>query len=257
MRRIAALPVGVAAPAGVALAVLGISGASLALLAGGWLPRGASAATWGVAGWVTLFLAGWTLMTSAMMLPSSLPFLVAAQRAGGVDASTAAGFGFTAAWFAVGIVLGAGLWMVGGRLGQLAPGRAEQIAGASLMAAALYQASPLARSCQRACARPFGIIAQHWRGEGRPRRDALMAGLHYGMSCVGCCLAMIALMFVFGMHDLVWMVGLALLMVLQKHAVWGPRLAMPAAAALMAAGVAIAAGWWVVPLRSLRALCGA
>ena len=56
-------------------------------------------------------------MTSAMMLPSSLPFLVAAQRAGGVDASTAAGFGFTAAWFAVGIVLCACLWMAGDLLG--------------------------------------------------------------------------------------------------------------------------------------------
>ena len=253
MRRVAALPVGVAAPAGVALVVFAISGASLALLAagdaGGGLPRGA--------GWVALFLAGWTLMTSAMMLPSSLPFLVAAQRAGGGEASTAAGFGFTAAWFAVGVVLCALLWMAGDLLAQIGPGRAEQLAGATLMAAALYQLSPLARSCQRACARPFGIIARHWRGEGTPRHDALMAGLHYGMSCVGCCLAMIALMFVFGMHDLFWMAGLALLMVVQKHAVWGPRLAMPAAAALMAAGVAIAAGWWVVPLRSLRALCGA
>ena len=252
MKLVAALPAGVAAPAGVALMVFGISGASLAVLAAGdvgsGLPRSA--------GWVALFLAGWTLMTGAMMLPSSLPFLVATQRAGGVDASTAAGFGFAATWLAVGIVLCACLWLAGDLLGQLGPGRAEQIAGVSLMAAAIYQVSPLARSCQRACARPFGIIAQHWRGEGTPRRDALMAGLHYGMSCVGCCLAMIVLMFVFGLHDLFWMAGLALLMVVQKHAVWGRRLALPMAAALMAAGVAIAAGWWIVPLRSLRALCG-
>lgn len=253
MRRVAALPAGVAAPAGVALVVFAISGASLALLATG----DASAGLARGAGWVVLFLAGWTLMTGAMMLPSSLPFLVTAQRAGGVEASAAAGFGFTAAWVAVGVVLCACLWMAGGLLGQIGPGRAEQLAGASLIAAAIYQASPLARSCQRACARPFGILARHWRGEGTPRRDALTAGLHYGMSCIGCCVSMIALMFVFGVHDLFWMVGLALLMVVQKHAVWGRRIAMPAAAALMAAGVAIAAGWWVVPLRSLRALCGA
>jgi len=252
MRRGAAVPAGVAAPAGVALVVFGIAGASLAVLAtgdvNGGLPRSA--------GWVALFLAGWTLMTGAMMLPSSLPFLVATQRAGGADASTMAGFGFTIAWFAVGVVLCAGLWLAGDLLGQIGPGRAEQIAGASLMAAAIYQVSPMARSCQRACARPFGILAQHWRGEGTPRRDALRAGLHYGMSCVGCCLSMVVVMFVFGMHDLFWMAGLALLMVVQKHAVWGRRLALPSAVTLMTAGVAIAAGWWVVPLRSLRALCG-
>lgn len=254
MKRVATLPAGVAAPAGVTLAVFAIAGVSLALLAA--LPQSAGASVWGAAGWIVLFLAGWTLMTGAMMLPSSAPFLAAAQRVGGVDASTMAGFGFTATWFAVGAVLCAGMWAVGGLVREIAPGRAEQIAGTSLIVAAIYQASPMARSCQRACARPFGILAQHWRGEGRPRHDALMAGLHYGMSCVGCCLAMIVLMFVFGMHDLLWMVGLALLMVVLKHAVWGPRIAMPSAAALMAAGIAIAAGWWVVPLRNLRALCG-
>jgi predicted metal-binding membrane protein len=244
----ATLPAGVAAPAGVALAVFGIAGVSLVLLAA--LPQAAGIAT------LVLFLAGWTLMTSAMMLPSSLPFLWAAQRVGGVDASTAAGFGFVAIWFAVGVVLCAGLWVAGDLLAALGPGRAEQIAGVSLMAAVVYQVTPLARSCQRACARPFGIIAQHWRGEGTPRHDALRAGLHYGVSCVGCCVAMIVLMFVFGMHDLFWMAGLALLMVVQKHAVWGRRIALPMAAILMVAGVAIVAGWWSVPLRSLRALCG-
>lgn len=248
MRGLAILPAGVAAPAGVALAVFGIAGVSLVLLAA--LPLAAGVAT------LVLFLAGWTLMTSAMMLPSSLPFLWAAQRVGGVDASTAAGFGFTAVWFAVGVVISVALWLAGGLLAGIGPGVAEQIAGVSLMAAAIYQVSPLARSCQRACARPFAIIAQHWRGEGRRRRDALRAGLHYGLSCVGCCLAMIVLMFVFGMHDLFWMAGLALLMVIQKHAVWGRRIALPMAAILMVAGIAIAAGWWSVPLRSLRALCG-
>ena len=62
---------------------------------------------------------------------------------------------------------------------------------------------------------------------------------------------------VVGAHDLSWMLALAVLMTLQKHAAWGPRIAWPAAVLLAAAGVAIGSGWWVVPLRSLRALCGA
>ena len=107
---------------------------------------------------------------------------------------------------------------------------------------------------QRACARPFAMLARHWHGAGSRRRDALVTGLHYGASCVGCCAPMIVLMFVVGMNDLAWLLGLALLMALQKHAAWGACIALPAAAALAAAGVAIGAGWWVVPLHTL---CGA
>jgi predicted metal-binding membrane protein len=148
----------------------------------------------------------------------------------------------------------AALWISGDALAPLAPDRAEQLAGAGLLVAALYQASPLASACQRACARPFAMLARHWHGGDAGRRDA--AGLHYGASCVGCCVPMIVLMFVVGMNDLAWMLGLALLMTLQKHAAWGARIALPAPAASAMAGVAIGAGWWMVPLRSMRALCG-
>lgn len=251
---------GRAAPTGLALVVLALAGLSFGLLvaleSAGWLMHGARPARWSLAAWAMAFLAGWTLMTGAMMLPSSLPFLQAAQRIGGRRASVAGGFGFTGAWVAVGAAQWVALWLAADGLARLGPGTAERLAGVSLLAAAAYQASPLARSCQQACARPFPILARHWRGIAA-RREALAAGLHYGATCVGCCVPMILLMFVVGMHDLSWMLGLALLMTLQKHVAWGPRIARPAAIVLAAAGVAIGAGWWVVPLRSLRAICGA
>ncbi|KQW01274.1 DUF2182 domain-containing protein [Rhizobacter sp. Root1221] len=261
MSRVAArLPFGLAAPAGIALAVMGVAAASLLLLAmgdaGAWWSHGVRPAQASLPAWVALFLAAWTLMTGAMMLPTSLPFLLAALRVGGETASTMAGLGFTAVWLAIGAIECSALWAAGELLDAFAPGRAEQLAGASLVAAAAYQLSPLANACQRACARPFAILAQHVHGTGSSRREALAAGLHYGASCVGCCLPMIVVMFVVGAHDLAWILALALLMAIQKHAVWGARIALPAAAVLALCGLAIGIGWWVPPLHSLRALCG-
>lgn len=256
-----ALPPGLAAQAGLALAVGCVAAASLWLLAAGsaanWLPHGARPAQWSTLAWAALFLAGWTLMTGAMMLPSSLPFLHAMQRVGGAAASAVAGLAFTAIWVGVGALQWIGLWAAGDMLAGVGPTGAERLAGASLIAAAVFHASPLSRACQRACAKPFAILARHWRGGTSRLRDAARAGAHYGVSCVGCCVPMIAVMFVVGMHDLAWLLALALAMLAMKHAVWGARLNRPVVAALAAAGVAIGSGWWAVPLRSLRELCGA
>jgi predicted metal-binding membrane protein len=253
------LLVGLAAPAGIAMAVLGVAAASLLLLAigdaGAWWSHGVRPAQASLAAWVVLFLATWTLMTGAMMLPSSLPFLLAAHRVGGKTASTMAGLGFTAVWLAVGAIECSSLWAAAELLAALAPGHAEQLAGASLVAAAAYQLSPIANACQRACARPFAILARHVHGTGSSGREALAAGVHYGASCIGCCMPMIVVMFVVGTHDLTWIAALALLMVIQKHAVWGARIALPAAVALALCGIAIGIGWWAPPLYSLRALC--
>jgi predicted metal-binding membrane protein len=253
------LPLGLAAPAGMAMAVGGTAASSLLLLAvgesGGWLPHGVKPAAWSIAAWAALFLAGWTLMTGAMMLPSSLPFLHAVQRVGGRGASAVAGIAYTAVWIAVGALQWAALWAAGDLLASLGPQGAERLAGASLIAAALFHGSPLARACQRVCARPFAILAQHWGRTRRHLHAAARAGVHYGVSCVGCCVPMVVIMFVVGVHHLVWVLVLALAMLVMKHAVWGARVTGPLVAGLITAGVAIGAGWWTVPLHSLRELC--
>lgn len=260
MIRAAALPPGLGAPASVTLAVIAIASASLAALtfgeAGGWLAHGPRPMQWNVVAWGALFLATWTLMTGVMMLPSSLPFLHAMHRVGGAAASGVAGAAFTLVWLAVGVLQGVALWMSGDVFAGLTPGSAERWAGASLVAAALYQASPFATACQRACAQPYAILARHWQSTTLRRRNAINAGLHYGATCVGCCVPMMVIMFVVGTHDLLWLLALATLMALQKHGRIGAHVALPLAATLAAAGVAIGMGWWEVPLHTLRALCG-
>lgn len=254
-----ALPLGLAAPASMAVVVGGTAAASLLLLSwgqsGGWLPHGARPEAWSIVAWGALFLAGWTLMTGAMMLPSSLPFLDAVQRVGGLTAGAVAGIAYTAVWVAVGALQWIALWLAGDLLANLGPGDAERLAGASLIVAAIFHSTPLARECQRACARPFAILALHWGQTSRRLHDAARAGLHYGASCVGCCVPMIAIMFVVGAHDVVWLLLMALAMLVMKHAVWGRRIAVPMVAVLIVAGVAIGSGWWAMPLHGLRELC--
>jgi predicted metal-binding membrane protein len=248
-----------------AVVVGGTAAAALLLLSwgqsAGWLPpHGArpeawSISAWSIAAWGAVFLAGWTLMTGAMMLPSSLPFLDAVQRVGGRTAGAVAGMAYTAVWVAVGALQWIALWLAGDVLADLGPGDAERIAGASLIAAAIFHSTPLARECQRACAQPFAILALHWGRTSRRLHDAARAGLHYGANCVGCCVPMVAIMFVVGVHDVAWLLLMALAMLVMKHAVWGRRIALPMVAVLIVAGVAIGSGWWSVPLHGLRALC--
>ena len=256
-----ALPPVLAAQAAVAVAVGGAAAASLLLLAAGeaagWLPHGARPVQWSVPAWAALFLAGWTLMTGAMMLPSSVPFLHAVRRVGGGNASAVAALAYTGVWFAAGVLQWFALWAAGDVLAGLGPQAAERLAGASLLVAAAFHASPLARACQRACARPFAILARQWRGGSSKLRNAARCGLRYGASCVGCCVPMIAVMFVVGMHHLVWLLVLALWMGLQKRPGWGQRLTWPTVAVLTAGGAMIGGGWWPVPLVTIRELCGA
>ena len=253
------LPPGLSAPGGVAIAVGGTAAVSLILMAvgdsRGWFPHGARPPALSVAAWGALFLAGWTLMTGAMMLPSSRSFLDTVQRLGGDGASVVAGIAYTVVWLAVGILEWTALWVAGDFLAGLGPQAAERLAGASLIAAAVFHGSPLARSCQRSCARPFAILAQHWGRNTRRLHNAARAGVHYGASCVGCCVPMIAIMFVVGVHHLVWVAPLAIAMLAMKHPKWGVRITAPVVLALAVAGLAIGVGWWTVPLHGLRELC--
>lgn len=242
------MPFGVLALAGVSLLVLQFGQAA------GWIQHGARPPLLPVLSWGGLFVASWTLMTGAMMLPSSVPFLRAADRLAGTVVVLGAGLGFTLAWVAVGVAIWVALWMTSPLLAGLAPGQAEWIAGATLMLAALYQLSAMANACQQACAQPFAVLARHWRGESK-LSESLKSGLDYGAHCIGCCIPMIALMLVVGMSDVFWIVALGALMIALKHQAIGPWLRVPLAGVLAGMGIAIAIGAWTIPLHALRVLC--
>lgn len=197
-----------------------------------------------------VFLIGWMLMTGAMMLPSALPLFatvegMAVRQSGRHGAGASAAAGYLGVWGVVGLAAwltsaAAGAWL----LPHAGARTAAWILGGSLIGAGLYGLSPLASACLRACRRPFGFLARHWHGRSGPHRQAARIGLAYGISCVGCCVPMIGLMFVVGMADLAGVIALGVLMAVMKgSAVVGPRVARLMAVATVCAGAAVAAGW--------------
>jgi predicted metal-binding membrane protein len=113
------------------------------------------------------------------------------------------------------------------------------LGGAILVAAGAYQWTPLKRLCLAKCQSPLGFIATHWRaGTG----GALRMGIDHGFYCLGCCWALMGLLFVVGVMNLFWVALLALLVLLEKVATAGQAVARIAGIALIAGGIAMLTG---------------
>src|SRR5262249_15833043 len=95
--------------------------------------------------------------------------------------------------------------------------------------------------CLDKCRTPLSFIMQHWHGI-TPRRDAFLLGTHHGVFCVGCCWAIMLLMFVVGTGNVDWMLVLGGVMGIEKNASWGKKLSRPLGLALIAWGALIVGG---------------
>ncbi len=193
----------------------------------------------------TLYVAGWTLMTIAMMLPTTLPLLQAFQRMTSARRDQTQlvvvlvagylavwlGFGVAAHLFDLGLHrafdhsqwLQSNIWVFG--------------AGPLLVAGA-FQFSRLKYRCLDKCRAPAAFVIQHWRG-GQPHWQALRLGAHHGAFCVGCCWALMLLMFAVGTGNLGWMLLLGAVMAIEKNAPWGRKLSTPLGVVLLAWGTLI------------------
>jgi predicted metal-binding membrane protein len=172
------------------------------------------------AGAVLLFLAGWQVMVAAMMLPSSLPlvriFVAASAPAPDRGRALAALLGgYALVWTIFGLLAFAG----DGGLHVLVDGspwleRHEWAIGPSvLMLAGAFQFTPLKEACLRACRHPASFIHRHYE---RGAAAAFELGVRHGLFCVGCCWALMLVMFAVGVASLVWMALLTALMVYEK-----------------------------------------
>jgi predicted metal-binding membrane protein len=195
-----------------------------------------------------VYALAWLLMITAMMLPTTLPLLgifgrVVAARpdAGALMGRVVAGYAI--AWLGFGFLAhGADSLLHAGaaQVGWLA-GRGWVIGAAVLAGAGVFQFSALKYRCLERCRTPFTFINARWHGRA-PRREALRIGLEHGVFCVGCCWALMAVMFVVGMGSLGWMLVLAAAMAAEKNLRWGKRLRTPLGLGLIAwAGVLVAA----------------
>lgn len=198
------------------------------------------------AGYLLPAFAMWTLMMVAMMLPSAAPLVLLYGRVSSrADRRPSLALlvlcAYLGLWvgFAAFAALAQALLISAGLVGEmnLAAGD-RRVAGGLLLLAGLYQLTPLKRACLDQCRSPLSFILRLSRPGAA---GALRLGAAHGLYCLGCCWALMLLLFVGGVMNLAWIAGLALLVLVEKFAsarLWISRLI---ATALLIAGAAFIA----------------
>jgi len=174
-------------------------------------------------GYAGIMFTMWWVMMAAMMLPSAAPILLLFARINRKEKSVGRPFiptgvfaaGYLAAWGGFS-ALASGLQWALERFGLLSPMMTTTsywLGGAILLAAGLWQLTPIKGMCLRHCRSPMGFLVQSWRpGRG----GAFRMGLEHGSFCLGCCWFLMGLLFVGGIMNLFWIVGLAVFVLVEK-----------------------------------------
>jgi predicted metal-binding membrane protein len=177
----------------------------------------------GEAAQAALVLAMWCAMALAMMLPTAGPMIVtyaeiaetAAQKGEPAASPLVLIAGYLAMWLGSAVAL-AGLQLALMRLALLDPAMATAsplFSGVTFIGAGLYQFSALKHACVTQCQRPFPFFFANWTAEPR---GMFRLGLRQGLYCLGCCWAMMLLMFAVGVMNVVWMALLGAVMAIEK-----------------------------------------
>lgn len=187
----------------------------------------------------------WMLMSIAMMAPTLVPTLKVYDDLGYCDAADTRGFlglvsGYLGIWFTFSVAAAAAQ-MALAKYDLLAPdgsSRSVWLTVILLGLAGLYQFSALKEACLTRCRQPLAFFLEHWRPG---TRAAFSMGARLGANCLGCCWALMALGFIGGTMNLVWMGAATAFMILEKLPDIGRHLSLPLGGGLlMAAGAAFA-----------------
>ena len=193
---------------------------------------------------ISIFLMWWVMMI-AMMLPSAAPTILlsaainrrssAAPPYGNVAAFT---LGYLLAWAAFSVCAAAAQYWLqrAGMLSMHFESVNDVMTGALLVAAGLWQLTPLKNTCLNHCRSPVTFLTRH-RKPGI--RGALAMGMHHGLYCLGCCWFLMALLFVGGVMNLYWIIGLAVFVFAEKVLLIGRTPGMLAGLALLVWGVLV------------------
>lgn len=181
-------------------------------------------------GYAALIFLMWAVMMMAMMLPSAAPTILLAaalmRPRGGDRIHGQTGLfvlGYLLIWFGFSLAATALQWGLD-RVGLLSPEMASgsaTLAGLLLIAAGLYQWTPWKQACLVQCRSPFEHLAEYWR---RGAFGPLQAGAAHGLFCLGCCWVLMALLFVGGVMNLLWIAAVALLVLIEKALPFGARI---------------------------------
>lgn len=182
----------------------------------------------------------WALMMAAMMLPSALPmiltFVTLSLRSG---QRTRAG-SFVAAYLTVWFIFSAGAtaaqWVLQAVdwVNPMIVSSSSLLTGLLLLIAGVYQFSRLKKVCLATCRTPLIFLLEEWRPGAY---GGFVMGLRHGLFCVGCCWALMALLFVGGVMNLAWIAALSIVVAIEKLAPRGERLATALGVGLIFAGL--------------------
>jgi predicted metal-binding membrane protein len=198
---------------------------------------------------VLLTLAMWAVMMVAMMTPAVAPVVLltaTVERRRGERAPVTMAWlalaGYFAIWAGAGVAATALQWALheAGLMANAMGGLRPRIAGATLMGVGLYQFLPAKAACLRLCRSPVETLAQYWRpGPG----GAFRLGLRHGFYCLGCCWALMLVLFVSGIMNLMWIAILSVLVLAEKLLLRGQMFGRLAGVGLAAWGA-----WLIVGL---------
>jgi predicted metal-binding membrane protein len=179
---------------------------------------------WSITALVPLFIM-WAEMMVAMMLPSATPMILLFARIGRQRSRTNSSFtrvahfvgGYLLVWTAFSAVAAVAQWIFHGAalLSHTMSASSGWLGAPLLIGAGLYQFSPWKDVCQRRCSSPLHFVLAEWR-EGT--RGAWIMGIRHGAFCVGCCALLMALLFVVGVMNVLWIAVLTSIALVEKIA---------------------------------------
>jgi predicted metal-binding membrane protein len=182
---------------------------------------GVNLRAWGASDWLALFVM-WAVMMVAMMLPSAAPVILLVLSAYRLRRDRHARLaalmfmgGYLLVWttFSAVAALGQLLLHRAAVLNEDMRLRSAVVSGVILLLVGVYQWLPLKNRCLVHCQAPLAFLTQHWR---RGVAGGLAMGVRHGAYCVGCCWLLMALLFVVGVMNLVWIAALATFVLLEK-----------------------------------------
>jgi predicted metal-binding membrane protein len=217
------------------LATAGLLWVAVVLLA-----RGTGAMTGGMPTSSAAFLATWTVMMGAMMLPSLAP--VVAMYVEIMDGARRRSVDFVAGYLACWALAGvAALLLVRGVTERVDghPDAARIFVGVTLVGCGIYQLTPVKDACLAHCRSPFGLAIHALQREGRLRD--VRAGIAHAGWCIGCCGMLMLALVLLGAMSLGWMVAFTAVLTLEKRSRQGRWIARLAGIALVALGIGVLA----------------
>ncbi len=191
--------------------------------------------------WLTFMM--WAMMMVAMMVPSASPMIETYVRIARARSGASA---YNVWLFAVAYVVVWALFSTAATAGQIALQRGALItsgfvttpliSGMILAIAGLYQLTPLKQACLSHCRSPIGFFMTEWRDGGT---GAFKMGLKHGAFCVGCCWMLMALLFVLGVMNLLWVAAISVFVLLEKVTPYGRAIARVTGVAMLVSGIAL------------------